>query len=88
MRLRPTYRLERNDHVPPEYSAHARRRMQSRAITEIDVERALRHRIGDPAPGEPGTIWIRGYAVGGRILKVCVRTADQEYVVTAAWPGA
>lgn len=44
--------------------------------------------IGHPNPGEPGTIWIRGYAAGGRVLKVCVRTADQEYVVTAAWPDA
>ena len=72
--------------MPPEYSAHARRRMQSRAITETDVEQALNRRIGHPSPGEPGTVWIRGFAGGGRILKVCVRTADHGYVVTAAWP--
>lgn len=72
--------------MPPEYSRHARRRMQQRQITELDVEQALRQRVGNPRPGQPGTIWIRGYAIGGRILKVCVRTADHEYVVTAAWP--
>jgi hypothetical protein len=60
--------------------------MAKRAITEGDVERALRMRIGAPTPGEPGTIWVWGYAVGGRTLKVCVRTADQEFVITAAWP--
>jgi hypothetical protein len=59
--------------------------MAKRAVTETDVEQALRHRIGQPSPGEPGTIWIRGFAVAGRTLKVCVRTADQGYVITAAW---
>jgi len=60
--------------------------MARRAISERDVELALRRRAGAPGPGEPGTIWIRGLAVGGRMLKVCVNTADQTYVVTAAWP--
>jgi hypothetical protein len=60
--------------------------MAKRAITEEDVERALRQRLGQPGPGQPGTMWIRGFAIGGRILKVCVRTADQNFVVTAAWP--
>jgi hypothetical protein len=62
--------------------------MEKRAISEQDVEAALRHRIGDPSPGQPGTIWLRGYAVGGRILKVCVPVNDHEFVITAAWPGA
>jgi hypothetical protein len=60
--------------------------MAKRAISEADVERALRQRIGRPGPGQPGIIWIRGFAIGGRTLKVCVRTAQQNYVVTAAWP--
>lgn len=70
------------------YSHHAQQQMAKRLITDHDVEQALRMTIGHPNPGEPGTIWIRGYAAGGRVLKVCVRTADQEYVVTAAWPDA
>jgi Domain of unknown function (DUF4258) len=74
--------------VSPEYSSHARRQMQKRGITEADVERALNQRIGPPGPGQPGTIWIRGFAIGGRVLKVCVRTNDHNYVVTAAWPDA
>jgi hypothetical protein len=73
------------DQVDIRYSDHARRQMAKRAVTEVDVELALRHPIGQPTPGEPGTIWIRGFAVGGRILKVCVRTDDHEYVITVAW---
>jgi hypothetical protein len=60
--------------------------MQRRGISEQDVEAALRRRRGAPTPGEPGTLWVWGFAAGGRILKVCVQTADQEYVITAAWP--
>jgi hypothetical protein len=69
------------------YSKHARERMAEREVTEADVEAALAHPIGAPGPGEPGTVWIRGYAVGGRILKVCVRADDHSYVITVAWPG-
>jgi hypothetical protein len=61
--------------------------MAQRGITEEDVEAALSRRVGHPSPGEPGTIWIRGYGAGSRILKVCVRMADQDFVITAAWPG-
>jgi hypothetical protein len=60
--------------------------MVEREITEADVESALSRPSGDPTPGQPGTIWLWGYAASSRILKVCVRTADQEYVITAAWP--
>jgi hypothetical protein len=70
-----------------EFSDHARKKMAERGITEEDVEAALRRRIGDPEPGQPGTIWIRGYAAGSRILRVCVPVANQEFVVTAAWPN-
>lgn len=61
--------------------------MIERAITELDVETALRRQIGNPSPGQPGTVWIRGHAAGSRNLKVCVRTNDQDFVITAAWPG-
>ncbi len=59
--------------------------MAERGAAEEDVELALRHPIGDPAQGSPGTLWIEGHAVGGRILRVCVRAADPEYVITLAW---
>lgn len=74
--------------MPPViYSQHARDQMAKRGITETDVEMALRHPIGSPLPGEPGTIWIKGHAPAGRILKVCVRLTDRDFVITAAWPG-
>jgi hypothetical protein len=60
--------------------------MAKRGITEQDVEQALRRRAGNPTPGEPGTLWIWGIAAGGRRLKVCVPIADQEFVISAAWP--
>ena len=69
------------------YGKHVRERMEDREVTEQDVEQALSRRIGTPEPGEPGSIWIRGYAAGGRILKVCVRSDDTGFVITVAWPG-
>jgi hypothetical protein len=67
------------------FSDHARDRMRERGVTEADVELALRHPFGNPSPGQPGSIWIEGHAVGGRILRVCVETADQKNVITLAW---
>jgi len=69
------------------YGKHARERMEERDVTEQDIEQALSRQIGNPEPGEPGSIWIRGYAAGGRILKVCVRADDTRCVITVAWPG-
>lgn len=71
--------------MPLRYSQHARDRMAERGITEIDVETALRQPIGNPLPGQLGSIVIRGYAPGGRILNVCVRATDQDFVVTVYW---
>jgi hypothetical protein len=59
--------------------------MTERGITDDDVAWALTRRVGSPQPGEPGTLWIRGYAAGSRILKVCVRATDESFVITAAW---
>lgn len=64
---------------------HARDRMQSRTILESDIEWALKRRIGQPVAGTPGTIWVKGYASGMRILKVCLRADDHEFVITVAW---
>jgi hypothetical protein len=60
--------------------------MELRRVSETDVEQALSHPIGAPEAGQPGTSWIRGYAVGGRILKVSVRALDTEFIITVAWP--
>lgn len=67
-------------------SGHARLQMGRRRVTEEDVSQALAKQIGSPVPGQPGSLWIRGYAVGGRILKVCVEAADRTQVITVAWP--
>lgn len=67
------------------FSEHARQRMHQRGITEQDVAQALARPIGAPVPGRGPTVWIRGHAVGGRILKVLVRAADRRYVITAVW---
>ena len=66
------------------YSNHARQQMRRRAVTEEDVERALARTVGN-RPGEPGTIWIHGFATGGRVLSVCVKLDNRRYVVTVAW---
>jgi hypothetical protein len=71
--------------VALQISSHAKERMAQRGINPADVAAALGRRIGQPQPGQPGTIWIRGYAAGGRILKVCVRASDEEFVITAVW---
>jgi hypothetical protein len=67
------------------FTDHALKKMGERGISEADVKRALERRKGAPTPGEPGTIWIWGYAAGSKVLKVCVPTTDHEFVITAAW---
>lgn len=69
----------------PSYSKHAIERMQQRRIGERDVELALSRPIGQPLAGRGGTMWIRGPATGGPILKVLVRAADPEFVITTVW---
>lgn len=64
------------------YTRHARERMKDRRVTETDVNAALSREIRRTA-GEPGTIWIWGYA-GSRVLKVC-RQATEDLVRTVAW---
>jgi len=70
--------------VPITYGPHALERMQERGITKEDVERALARQTGN-RPGDPGTMWIAGFAVGGRILEVCVTLPTRRHVKTAAW---
>lgn len=62
--------------------------MAQRGVFEEDVRVALSRRIGQPVPGKGGTMWVRGHAPGGRILKVLVRAAEPEYVITVAWEEA
>ena len=62
------------------YSAHARRRMKERNITEDEVITALNRQSGPPAPGDNGNIVKFGHC-GSRILKV-VLTADEQTVVS------
>jgi hypothetical protein len=59
--------------------------MAERQITEADVGAALGRQFGEPQSGQPGTIVLQGHAAGGRVLKVCVRASDHEFVVTAWW---
>jgi hypothetical protein len=68
------------------FSRHALEKMEERGITREEVEAALARPAGLPTPGQPGSIWIWGHA-GSRILKVCVRVNDRQFVITAAWPG-
>jgi hypothetical protein len=68
-----------------QYTDHAKRQMAKRAVTEDDVSQALRQKV-NTSPGDPGSVWIHGYTLGGRILKVCVDIHDREFVITVAWP--
>jgi Domain of unknown function (DUF4258) len=70
--------------VQMEYSQHAKRQMRRRGITEQDVDWALKRPCGN-RPGEPGTVWLRGFAAGGRILEVCVRLPERRFITTIAW---
>jgi len=36
--------------------------------------------------GDIGSVWVRGYAANGRILKVCRATDDPDRIITAAYP--
>lgn len=72
--------------MPVHLTDHAQKRMAQRGITLEDIEQALNRRAGAPSPGEPGTLWVRGYASGGRLLKVCVSATDHSNVITVAWP--
>ena len=67
------------------FTNHALQKMSERGIAKEDVEMALRHPIGAPGPGQPGTVVVQGHAPGGRILKVCVPTVDHDVVVTTYW---
>lgn len=65
-------------------AAHALQRMTQRGISKEDIIWALRREVRR-SPGQPGSIWIHGQPAGNRILKVCVRTGDERFVITAVW---
>jgi hypothetical protein len=67
------------------FTNHALERLEERGISVDDVRFCLARRFGTPSAGQPGTMWIRGFTEGGRILKVCVRADDSMYVITAVW---
>jgi Domain of unknown function (DUF4258) len=67
------------------FSDHARERMRQRSVSDEDVGSALRRPWGRPRAGSPGTVWIAGFAVDGRILRVCVPTDERTFVITVAW---
>jgi len=64
----------------PSYSAHARKRMKERKITEDEVTTALNRQSGPPAPGDNGNIVRFGHC-GSRILKI-VLSADEQTVIS------
>lgn len=71
--------------MPVEITSHARGRMADRRVTEEDIHSALRREFHRSA-GQPGTVWIHGHALGGRVLKVCVEIGDDLMrVITVAW---
>lgn len=70
----------------PEMSDHALIRMGQRGITDEDVQMALRHRCGQPRPGNNGRIVLLGYATMGRILRL-VLTPDEQVVISVMWFG-
>jgi dienelactone hydrolase len=70
----------------PSFAPHARQRMTERGITDADVEAALKHRLGQPRPGDNGRIVVLGYAPGGRILKI-VLTPDEQCIVSVMVRG-
>lgn len=57
--------------------------MAERGITLDDVETALAHPFGAPAPGDNGNLVQAGFA-GGRLLKV-VTSPDGGTLVSAYW---
>jgi hypothetical protein len=59
--------------------------MAERQITREDIESALSHETRR-TPGQPGTIWVWGTSLTGRILKVCLSAYDEKRVITVAWP--
>ena len=65
---------------------HCRERLEQRGISADYLEYAMAHTVGNPQPGEIGSIWVYGRTPGGRILKVCVATNDHQRIITAVWP--
>lgn len=67
---------------------HVRERLKQRKISEAQLNYALDHLTGRREAGTPGSIWVYGRAPGGRMLKVCVSSADPDVIITAVWCDA
>lgn len=73
--------------MPRKITVHGEERLRQRGITRADVENALNHPLR-VTPGQLGSKWVHGYDTGGRILKVCISTNDENTVITAARPDS
>ncbi len=70
------------------YSAHARRRMRKRGITEEEVERvALDPDATWPSGTRPNGVEARGRLPDGRVLHLCLQPegGGVHLLVTAYW---
>ena len=68
------------------FTAHARRRMAERGVTQEHIEDVLKRPIGPPAPGRRAdTVIVSGHAEGVGILKVVVDVVDRDLVVSIFW---
>lgn len=68
----------------PALTRHAEERMAQRGITEADVRVAWSNQNEDQ-PGDWGSVWVCGWAPGGRRLKMCVTLPNRDKMITAAW---
>ena len=63
---------------------HAARRIRERGITQAQLEHAMHHLLGGPAPGsQPGTMVLTGLLPDGAgSIKIVVQAADRDTVIT------
>lgn len=68
----------------PDLTQHVQDRMLQRGITEQDLRMAWWNQYED-RPGDYGSVWVCGWAPGGRILKMCVTLPNRDTLITAVW---
>lgn len=67
---------------------HTKKRMRERGITKQDIDMAWNRKVEEsPLPGKNGTLVYRGYAVGGRIIKIVVNKVENVYEVVTVMKG-